>query len=115
MNPPGAERGFTTPFLAGQLLKGQFGFRGGQVQIGWPSGEPSEVPITPDAQLAELVGRLERRGILCYSREILKDDDLTVAQAICPQLERFFLTSYGTPVAPGGRGRVYLDSLSSLR
>lgn len=94
------------------LEAGHFGYRGGVSDVSFAdSGSPIEsLPgLGAEEQVEHLISKLRIRGMHAYSRALCSEA-LFVVQVCIPSLERFHLVSQGIPVAPGQRGRAFLDS-----
>ncbi len=100
------------PMSASQLLNGQFGFRGGEEVGPWGADASRHLDLSSAEQVDEIVSMLIVRGIHVYHCPLLSGA-VHVEHVISPQLERFFLVSYGVPVAPGSRGKAFLSGRNS--
>lgn len=74
----------------------------------WDFAEPSR--MTPQQLLPAVVAGLHARGLTLYHAVNHREaDDFWVVSSLSPDLERFFLVATGVVMAPGRRGREFLQ------
>ena len=74
----------------------------------WDFVEPARQ--TPQRLLPTVVADLRARGLILYHAVNHREaDDFWVVSSLSPELERFFLVTTGVAMAPGRRGREFLE------